>query len=150
MSLNLLCEVVCHVLRTAVELSASKRKKEEEYWAAGALKREEVVLQVVGLLGPWDGRELFQNYVKKDINCNLMMTLWEVLLNLLFALLICVVILFVSSTAISTRVFMSILCLCYGSPYPSCLYLFVSELFLCQFLEIRFSKVTWQQISPPL
>lgn len=60
---SLLCEVVCHVLRTAVALRASKREKEnqEAYGAEGAWKRAEVVLQVVGLLGPWDGRELFQN-----------------------------------------------------------------------------------------
>lgn len=43
-----------------------ERENQEEYWAAGALRREEVVLQVVGLLGPGDGRELVQNYIKKD------------------------------------------------------------------------------------
>lgn len=42
------------MLRTAVALRASKREKEnqEAYGAEGAWRRAEVVLQVVGLLGP--------------------------------------------------------------------------------------------------
>lgn len=61
-----------------------------------------------------------------------MITLGKVLLNLLFALLICVVILFISSTAISTRVPMSILC--FGGPYPSWLYLCCLSAFLVSVL----------------